>query len=78
MILQVIDSAGNYTEIRYIIHVLGPKPKEEKVKKEKIVKSEKVAKTEKKISGEIRKKKKPKKMKMILFSPPTIVLQGRT
>ena len=78
MILRVVDSTWNYTEIWYIIHVLGPKPEEEKVKKEKISKSENREKKEKKILSEIRKKKKHKKMKMIFFSPPIVLLQGRT
>jgi hypothetical protein len=31
----VIDTAGNYDEIRYIVHVLGPRTEEEKEKKTK-------------------------------------------
>lgn len=73
--LRVIDSAGNYDEIDYVIHVLWPKPKVEKVKESKILKVQKITKL---ISAQIIKKRKPKKIKMLLFSPPEIVLQGRS
>ena len=75
IILRVIDSSGNYDEIYYVTHVLWPKPKSEKIKEEKISKIQKITKL---ISAEIIKKKKPKKIKMLFFSPPDIVLQGRT
>jgi hypothetical protein len=75
LILRVIDSAWNYDEIRYIIHVLGPRSKEEKPKK---IKSEKIQKIESKIAGLTTKKKKPKKIKMAFFSPPTLILQGKS
>lgn len=65
--------AGNYDEVRYIVHVVGPRPKVEKPPTEKKQKSSKVSDTEKSI-----KKKKPKKLKMVFFSPPTLELQGRT
>jgi hypothetical protein len=42
------------------------------------VKSEKIQKIEKKIAGTIIKKKKPKKIRMIFFSEPTLKLQGKT
>ncbi len=46
VILRVIDTSGNFSEVRYDIHVLGPRekePKKEKQKSEKIVsKSEKM------------------------------------
>lgn len=71
--LRVIDGAGNYSEIDYHIHVVWPKPKEEKIKKEKIEKKKT------KISASITpKKKKIKKIKMLFYSPPSIVLQGKS
>ena len=73
--LRVIDSSGNSDEITYIIHVLWAKPKSEKVKESKKSKIEKITKV---ISANIIKKKKSKKIKMILFSPPEMLLQGRT
>jgi hypothetical protein len=75
MTLRVIDSAGNYDEVRYIIHVLGSKPKEEKTKKSKFGKIEKI---EKKIAGTIIKKKKSKKLKMMFYSSPSVLLQGKS
>jgi hypothetical protein len=68
IILRVIDEAGNYTEIRYLIHVLWPKPKVEKSKKEKL---EKIVKSE----TDAKKKKKKKLKNMDFFDPPIIELQ---
>jgi hypothetical protein len=67
----VIDTSGNYDEIRYIIHVLGPKPEEEKIKTKKIRDSS-VTKT--KESSKKKKKKNPKKIDF--FDPPIITLQN--
>jgi hypothetical protein len=63
--------AGNYDEIRYIIHVLGPKTKEEKIKTKKI-KDPSLTKTK---ESSKKKKKKKKLKKMDFFDPPTIALQ---
>ncbi len=72
--LRVIDSAGNYDQIDYHIHVVWPKPKEKEEEK-----PTKTKKKKEKISASIEpEKKKYKKIKMAFFSPPTIVLQGRT
>lgn len=72
--LRVIDSAGNYDQIDYHIHVVWPKPKEKEEEK-----PTKAKKKKEKISASIEpEKKKYKKIKMAFFSPPTIVLQGRT
>jgi hypothetical protein len=63
----VIDIAGNVAEIRYRIHVLGPRDKEEKK-----------AKTKDKTKVKVEKEKpvKRKKMKkMDFFDPPMITLQ---
>lgn len=68
--LRVIDIAGNVAEIRYRIHVLGPRDKEEQVKTKKI-KDPSITKT--KESSKKPKKKKPKKMDF--FDPPMIALQ---
>ncbi len=70
--LRVMDSAGNMTQIRYHIHVLGvpekwEKPKEEKKTKTKQIKNES-------ISPKIKKKKNPKKI--TFFEPPNLVLQN--
>ncbi len=78
--LRVMDIAGNMSEIRYRIHVLGPKDKEEQVKTKKI-KDPSLTKTKNerswaaKISGWQKKKKKKKPKKMDFFDPPTITLQ---
>lgn len=64
--------AGNYDEVRYIVHVVGPRPKAEKPPTEKKQKSSKASDMVK-----AEKKKKPKKLKMIFFSPPTLELQGK-
>jgi hypothetical protein len=68
--LRVIDIAGNVAEIRYRIHVLGPREKEEKIKTKK-EKDPSVTKT--KESNKKLKKKKLKKMDF--FDPPMITLQ---
>lgn len=74
IILRVIDEAGNYTQIDYHIHVVWPKPKEEK--EEKIQKSKK---KKEKISASLEgEKKKIKKIKMLFYSPPKIILQGKS
>jgi hypothetical protein len=84
IIFRVIDTAGNYDEIRYIVHVLGPKPEEEKIKTKKI-KDPSLTKTKKEKSwvseaSGWRKKKKliemyPREKKMDFFDPPTVILQ---
>jgi hypothetical protein len=73
MILRVIDIAGNYTEIVYTIHVLGPKTKEEKIKikKQKVEKISRISVTQSPV-------KKVKKIRMMFFSSPEIILQGKT
>lgn len=70
LILRVIDMAGNYDEIAYTIHVLGPRLKEEKVKVSKKEKWDKMS-----IASAIIKKKKPKKIRMRFFSPPVLDIQ---
>ena len=76
--LRVMDIAGNMSEIRYRIHVLGPRDKEEQVKTKKI---KDPSLTKKKISwaadtsGWQKKKKKKKPKKMDFFDPPTITMQ---
>jgi hypothetical protein len=67
----VIDTAGNYDEIRYIIHVLGPRIEEVKIKTKK-VKDPSLRGT--KQSSKIKVKKKKLK-KMNFFDPPMIMLQ---
>jgi hypothetical protein len=75
MILRVIDEAGNYDEIMYTIHVLWPKPK---IAKEKTIKATKTVKKETLALSITPEKQKAKKIKMIFFSPPEILLQGTT
>lgn len=76
--LRVIDSAGNYASVFFQIHVLWPKPEIEKQKEEK-PKKEKTKKTKETLSasGSIT-RKTIKKIKMQFFSPPEIILQGKT
>jgi hypothetical protein len=76
--LRVIDESWNYDEVHYSIHVLWPKSKAEKIK---ISSQEKSKKSSKKIQWEIlasQKQKKAKKLKMVFFSSPSLILQGRT
>jgi hypothetical protein len=76
IVFRVIDSSGNYDEIRYIIHVLGPKTEEEKIKTKK-VKDPSLMKT--KESSKKKKKKLiemyPREKKMDFFDPPIVTLQ---
>ena len=69
--LRVVDLAGNMSEIRYRIHVLGPRDKEEKIKTKEI--KDPSLRGTKQSSTTKTKKKKPKKMDF--FDPPTISLQ---
>lgn len=67
----MVDLAGNMSEIRYRIHVLGPIDKEEIIKVKKI--KDPSLRGSKQSSTTKKKKKKPKKMDF--FDPPTITLQ---
>lgn len=70
--LRVIDMSGNYSQIDYRIHVVWPKPKEEKIKSTK-------SETKKKITIiPVKKRKKYKKIKMRFFTPPSVILQWKT
>jgi hypothetical protein len=78
VILRVIDGAGNYDEIRYIVHVLWPKPKTEKIsiQKEKKKPTQKSSPT---IQVSLDPEKKSwKKIRMMFFSQPDIELQWKT
>jgi hypothetical protein len=72
--MRVIDEAGNYSQIRYRIHVLGPKPDIEKEKKMK----KKETKT-KGGSGELNLEKSTQNQTKIseisFFDPPGVILQ---
>lgn len=83
--LRVVDLAGNMSEIKYRVHVLGPRNKEEldtleiKVKKIKdpslrpVLRRNSPKDEGTKQSSATKTKKKPKKMDF--FDPPTITLQ---
>jgi hypothetical protein len=77
MWLRVIDSSGNWEEVRYRIHVLGPRTEEivrkgsTKVKKS-IAASVDKSSDDKSLS--VKKKKKTKKIEF--FDPPTLILQN--
>jgi hypothetical protein len=66
----VIDESGNSTEIRYRIHVLGPKPDIEKEKKTKKKETKKEA-----DEMNIEKESQTKISEISFFDPPEIVLQ---
>ncbi|MDD2693372.1 MAG: lamin tail domain-containing protein [Candidatus Gracilibacteria bacterium] len=73
--LRVMDSAGNYASVFFQIHVLGPKIEEEKQKEQKPKKE----KTKETLSASIKITEKTiKKINMQFFSPPEILLQGKT
>ena len=71
--LRVIDSSGNMSEVRYHIHVLGPRPVWD------LIKPEKKTKIKKETSWIVEKplwhKKKKKPKKLVFFDPPKIILQ---
>lgn len=71
--LRVIDTSGNVASIKYYIHVLWPREKEESKisKKQKTKVSKSLADKDKKQKA----KKKLKPKKMIFFDPPQITLQ---
>ncbi len=71
--LRVIDASGNVTSVKYYIHVLWPREKEEVqiTKKQK----NKISKPGKEVAEKWKTKKKPKTKKMVFFDPPKIVLQ---
>jgi hypothetical protein len=77
MWLRVIDSSGNWDEIRYRIHVLGPRT-EEIVRKgsTKANKSIASSQSEKSDTKSSTKKKKKKSKKIEFFNPPTLILQN--
>ncbi|MBC7503738.1 lamin tail domain-containing protein [Candidatus Gracilibacteria bacterium] len=72
--LRVMDTTGNVASIRYHIHVLGPKEKEEKIKTEKKAKTALVDKNAQK--GTKKGTKKKKSQKITFFDPPNIFLQN--
>ena len=74
--LRVIDNSGNYTSVFFRIHVLWLKEEE---KREEKPKKEKTKKIKEIISPSPETQRKTiKKIKMQFFSPPDILLQGKT
>ncbi len=75
IVMRVIDESGNYTQIRYRIHVLGPRidgEKERKMKKKE--KNTKDTIEELKIGEAIQSQKKIPEMSF--FDPPKVILQN--
>lgn len=71
--MRVIDEAGNYSQIRYQIHVLGPRSEEKKIEKKK--KETKMKTETKELQTQKETQKQEKISEMLFFDPPEIVLQ---
>ncbi len=73
--LRVIDQSGNWSGLHYTIHVLGPKPKIEKI----ALKKTKEKKLQEILSASVRNPRKTKtSIRMEFFSPPEILTQWKT
>jgi hypothetical protein len=75
IIMRVIDEAENYTQIRYRIHVLGPRIDGEKETKKKEVKAKAKMGTGEREMREIS-ENESKISEMSFFDPPEVILQN--
>jgi hypothetical protein len=79
--LRVIDETWNWSQVHYLIHVLGKKQKEEKTQEEKKRKEKKISTNQKLVSATKKNTKKRFKKriasKVYFFDPPAIKIQDK-
>ncbi len=74
--LRVIDDAWNWSQVHYLVHVLGKKEEEKKDEKLKTDKSQSKKEKAKKVRKITKQKKKKKTQAIDFFDPPKVILQN--